>query len=60
MCKVLKSVVDKGERFASGHSDKLPKFIDTIIDYHKFLLPPKVCGGFCPCLKPAKSGKLHI
>ena len=32
------------------------KVIDVINEYVNLLVPPKVCGGYCPCLKPSRIG----
>jgi vacuolar-type H+-ATPase subunit E/Vma4 len=57
MCKRLKKFAEKGEIFADElPPDILPKFIDSITSYQTLIIPPKVFGGFCPCLKPARNG----
>ncbi len=57
MCKRLQTLAEKGQNFADTlQSDFLPKLIETIHLYQNLIMPPKVFGGFCPCLKPTRSG----
>lgn len=58
MCKRLRKFAEKGEIFMEDlpSPDILPKFTDSIYSYQNLIVPPKVFGGFCPCLKPARDG----
>jgi hypothetical protein len=57
MCKRFQKLAEKGQSFAETlSSDFLPKLIETIHLYQNLIMPPKILGGFCPCLKPARSG----
>lgn len=53
----LTKFAEKGRSFAETLSpDFVNKLIETIQYYQNLIMPPKVFGGFCPCLKPARSG----
>lgn len=57
MCKRFQRFAEKGQEFADTLSpDFVPKLIDAMVLYQNLIVPPKVFGGFCPCLKPARSG----
>jgi hypothetical protein len=57
MCKKIRSFANAGQTFADSlQPDFLAKIIDSIQDYSNLIMPPKVFGGFCPCLKPAREG----
>jgi hypothetical protein len=57
MSKRLQKFAEKGEGFAETlPNDFLPKLMDAIQSYQLLIVPPKPFGGFCPCLKPARSG----
>lgn len=57
MLKRLHKFAEKGQTFADTlPSDFLPKLIEAIQTYQNLMMPPKVFGGLCPCLKPARSG----
>jgi hypothetical protein len=58
MCKRLQKFAAKGETFMDDlpSPDILPNFIDSITSYQSLIVPPKVFGGFCPCLKSARDG----
>lgn len=57
MSKRLQKFAEKGESFADTlPNDFLPKLMDAIQSYQLLIVPPKSFGGFCPCLKPARSG----
>lgn len=57
MSRILRVFVDKGKMFSDQQQPNvLGKMIEAAHDYIALLMPAKVCGGFCPCLKPARSG----
>ena len=57
MARILRVFVDKGKFFSDQQQPNvLGKMIEAVHDYISLLMPAKVCGGFCPCLKPARSG----
>jgi len=57
LCGDLKAFVELGEQFADTlPPDNIAKFIEAVKECQDLLIPPKVFGGFCPCLKPARSG----
>lgn len=57
MVKRLQKFAEKGRSFADNlPPDFVNRLIDTIQCYQDLIMPPKVLGGFCPCLKPARSG----
>ena len=57
MAKKLKIFASGGRNFAEGlQPDFISKITEAIEEYEHLIMPPKVCGGFCPCLKPARDG----
>jgi hypothetical protein len=57
MLKAIKEFINMGITFAEQQPHGfIPTLTKALEDYLSLLLPPKVCGGFCPCLKPARSG----
>lgn len=57
LCKRLQKFAEKGEPFASTlPPDFVPKLHDGMLSYQNLIVPPKIFGGFCPCLKPARDG----
>lgn len=53
----LKDFANMGKFFAEQQPvDLLTKLTEALQEYELLLMPPKVFGGFCPCLKPARSG----
>lgn len=57
MAKKLRLFANVGQSFAESlQPDFLTKIIGTIQEYGHLIMPPKVFGGFCPCLKPARDG----
>eukprot|EP01039_Chlorochromonas_danica_P008756 gene8757-9655_t len=57
LVKRLHKFAEKGRSFADTlPPDFVNKLIDTIQWYQNLIMPPKVLGGLCPCLKPARSG----
>ena len=57
MCHKLKLFSDLGESYAATlASDFVLKCTDAIQEYEALLMPPKVFGGLCPCLKTARDG----
>jgi hypothetical protein len=57
LCKRLQKFAEKGETFADQLApDLLPRLQDAMVSYQTLIVPPKIFGGFCPCLKPARSG----
>ena len=57
MTKKLRLFANVGKSFAESlQPDFLVKIIETIHEYGHLIMPPKVFGGFCPCLKPARDG----
>ena len=57
MIKKIKTFIDMGKMFAdSQQPDVISKMLQSIQEYVVLLMPPKVFGGFCPCLKPARFG----
>ncbi len=58
LCKRLKKFAEEGQTFAETlPPDFTNKLTDTIQSYQNLIVPPKIFGGFCPCLKPARSGE---
>lgn len=57
MCKRFQRFAEKGQDFADTLSpDFVPKLIEAMNLYQTLIVPPKIFGGFCPCLKPARNG----
>lgn len=57
MCKRFQRFVEKGQEFADSlPPDFVPKLTEAIVLYQNLIVPPKVFGGFCPCLKPSRNG----
>ena len=57
LLKKLRQFSKMGQSFAETlPPDFVNKLTDSIISYRDLIMPPKVCGGYCPCLKPARSG----
>ena len=57
MTKKLRSFAKLGQSYAETlQPDFLPKITEAIEEYEHLIMPPKVFGGFCPCLKPARDG----
>jgi hypothetical protein len=57
MSKKARLFASKGQSFADQlQPDFIVKIIEAIQDYQILIMPPKVFGGFCPCLKPAREG----
>ena len=57
MCKRLRKFADMGQSFAETlPPDFTAKLTESIEGYRDLMVPPKILGGFCPCLKPARSG----
>jgi hypothetical protein len=57
LCKRFQKLAEKGQSFADTLApDFLPKLTESMFVYQDLIMPPKVFGGFCPCLKPARSG----
>ena len=57
MSKKLRLFANLGQAFAEAlQPDFLTKIIETIQEYEHLIMPPKLFGGFCPCLKPARDG----
>lgn len=57
MIKRFRAFVDMGKVFADQQQPNvLAKMLEAVQDYEYLLMPPKVFGGYCPCLKPARSG----
>ncbi|RYH24561.1 hypothetical protein EON65_16695 [archaeon] len=57
MAKRMRKFAEKGRTFADTLSpDFVNQLIDSIQTYQSLIMPPKVLGGMCPCLKPARSG----
>lgn len=57
MIKKFKLFIEMGKMFAdSQQPDVISKMLQSIQEYVILLMPPKVFGGFCPCLKPARFG----
>jgi hypothetical protein len=57
MIAAVKEFVTLGVVFAEQQPHGfIPTLTRALEDYEGLLLPPKVCGGFCPCLKPARNG----
>ena len=57
MGKKLRLFANVGQSFAESlQPDFLTKVIQTVQEYEHLIMPPKVFGGFCPCLKPARDG----
>jgi len=57
MCKKLRIFAKKGQQFAETlPPDFLSKIEESMISYQNLMVPPKILGGYCPCLKPARSG----
>lgn len=57
MNKRLRQFAKKGKAFAESlPPDFVSKLTDSIISYRDLIMPPKIFGGYCPCLKPARSG----
>lgn len=57
MIKRFRIFVDMGKVFADQQQPNvLAKMLEALQDYEYLLMPPKVFGGYCPCLKPARSG----
>ena len=55
MCKKVRLFADYGQN-ADLQDAFVSKVTDTLKVYMNLLMPPKICGGFCPCLKPARFG----
>lgn len=55
MCKKVRLFADYGQN-ADLQDAFVSKVIDTLKVYMNLLMPPKIFGGFCPCLKPARFG----
>lgn len=55
MCKKVRLFADCG-RSADLQNAFVSKVIDCIKEYMNLMMPPKICGGFCPCLRPARQG----
>lgn len=58
MCKKLVVLAKLGRNFAESiqPTDFIPKITEAMEEYENLIMPPKVFGGFCPCLKPARDG----
>lgn len=57
LLKKLSQFAKMGQSFAETlPPDFVIKLTDSIVSYRDLIMPPKVCGGYCPCLKPARSG----
>ena len=57
MIKALRAFVDMGIVFAEQQQHGLlPKLTQALEEYELLLNPPKILGGICPCLKPARFG----
>lgn len=57
LLKKLRQFAKMGRSFAETlPPDFVSKLTDSIVCYRDLIMPPKVCGGYCPCLKPARSG----
>lgn len=57
MCKRLQKFAEKGQDFADSlPPDFVPKLRDAMVSYQTLIVPPKLFGGFCPCLKPSRDG----
>lgn len=58
MCKKLVVLAKLGRSFAESIQpvDFIPKITEAMEEYQHLIMPPKVFGGFCPCLKPARDG----
>lgn len=57
MTKKLRLFAKLGQGYAESlQPDFLPKITEAIEEYEHLIMPPKVFGGFCPCLKPARDG----
>ena len=55
MCQKARLLADLGP-FSNLQIDFLTKVTDAIHEYQHLIIPPKVFRGFCPCLKPARTG----
>jgi hypothetical protein len=55
MCKKVRLFVDYGKN-ADLQDAFVSKVTETLKGYMNLLMPPKILGGFCPCLKPARFG----
>ena len=56
--KKLNLFVAKGQVFAETlPPDFLLKHINCMNTYRDLIMPPKVFGGYCPCLKPSREGE---
>eukprot|EP01036_Dinobryon_divergens_P030405 gene30405-39647_t len=56
LLKKLRQFAKMGRSFAETlPPDFVSKLTDSIVCYRDLIMPPKVCGGYCPCLKPARS-----
>lgn len=52
MLQKMRIFADIGPDFAAKMpSDFCVTLRDTLADYGELMMPPKVCGGLCPCLK---------
>lgn len=57
MCKKIRIVTDVIPSVELQlQVDYLRKVTEAIEEYARLIMPPKVLGGFCPCLKPARNG----
>jgi hypothetical protein len=55
MCKKVRLFADYGQN-ADLQDAFVSKVTETMKGYMNLLMPPKIFGGFCPCLKPARFG----
>lgn len=55
MCKKVRLFADYGQN-ADLQDAFVSKVTETVKVYMNLLMPPKICGGYCPCLKPARFG----
>jgi hypothetical protein len=57
MCKRFQRFAEKGQEFADTlPPDFVPKLSEAMNLYQTLIVPPKIFGGFCPCLKQARNG----